>query len=197
MLFRYGASRGFSLKELAIVLAVMGTLFGGLMRLMIDMRRSTQLNTAQQQVIQTMQGVRDYFVIRALPSTAADASTNYTHAILRAAGVFPEDTCPSNCVAGTITTVYNTYGGTITFSLPTTSSIPNPNEAQITLSNITKNGCVNMGTKLTADAVPLGIISITAGSTTITSFPASLDTMDTACTSSTANNFSVVFKINK
>lgn len=188
--------RGFSLLEAAIVLGVVGVITAGLMTLMSSTNSAANASRTIQQIDLTVKSVRNYFITRALPSTATDASTNYTSAVMRAAGVFPEDTCPANCVSGSVTNVFNAYNGTITFSLPTTATIPDANRFKLVLTNIAKYGCVQLGLTFGNDAVNRGLYSFDANGTAYTTFPITLANLNTACSSATANTVTLIFYIN-
>lgn len=188
---RRSGRSGFSLLELAIVLTLMAGLISGVWAVSTNARNANMARVLHQQVVITHQKVQAYFSNRPLPSTVADRVTNYTTATMRAAGVFSEDMCPANCIAGTITTIYNTYGGSTTFSLPGLGP-PTPNLYELTLQAVQQRGCVQLGMMLSAKSAELGLTKYRVGNVGITSFPISLSTLDSQCSSSTAGNTIVI-----
>lgn len=191
--------RGYSLLEASIVLALVGTVTAAIWTAMDSTKKSAVADSLVQQTRLTVRNVRNYFSSRAMPTLAADITTNYTTAVLRAAGVFPENMCPANCVSGSVTTIYNAYGGTTTFALPDADAdtLPDANQFSLTFNSVLKRGCVEMGQKMTTSSSTLGLVSFKIGANAaITSFPITPATLDTQCSGLAAGNTLVlVFSI--
>ncbi len=183
--------RGFSLIEASVVLAIVGLVTAAIWQVMASSKQSATANSFYQQVLLTSRNVRDYFAGRALPSLATDISTAYTNTVMRAAGVYPEDMCNGSCLTAPSGAARNAYGGTAVFALPDddANSLPDSNRFTLTFASIQKRGCVEVAARLTARAAEFGLASVKIGSnSTITSFPISLNTLDTQCSSATSGN---------
>lgn len=178
--------RGFSLTEAAIVLGIVGTVMGGIWAVAAATRASVQANQLHQQTLNLTKQVRDYYSARALPSASAAMTTTF-----RSAGVFPEDMCPANCVSGTITTIYNSYGGTTTVAIPAGSAPIN--QFTVTYDTIPEKGCVQLAMMLSARSSEVGLVSYNAG-TSRTTFPIPLATIQGDC-ATTGNTIVLTFKI--
>lgn len=166
-------SSGFSLLEAAIVLGVVGSVVAGIWTISASTRASMQANALHQQTLNLIKNVRDYYAGRALPTATADITST-----LRTGSVFPEEMCPANCVSGTITTVYNSYGGTATVAVPNlTAPI---NQFDVTYTTVSQKGCIQLGMMLSARSSDVGLISFNAG-TARTTFPLSLSTLTGDC----------------
>lgn len=188
--------RGFSLVETAIVLGVVGVVTGGVVVAMSSARKAAISGQLQQQILVTVNNIRSYFAGRAMPTLAADITANYTQSVMRAAGVFSEDMCPANCVSGSITTVYNVYGGTVTFALPDddANTLPDGNSVKLTLTGINRQGCIELGMKFGGRVNEIGLSGFKIGSnSTITTFAVPLSTLNTQCAAS--NTVVTYFKI--
>lgn len=187
--------KGFSLTEVALVLAVVGMVTGSIWTLMAASTQRNQVGTLYQQTMLLVKNVREYFSVRSIPTTGTEMTTTYTNDVLRAAGVFPEDMCPANCVNGTITTIYNAYGGTAVFALPdadfsdVTDGVPQTNEFTITYTRISGQGCIELGMKLSAQAIRSGLNGYRVGSNAWnTTFPISTATLSSQCSTAAAGN---------
>ena len=162
--------RAFSLIEAALVMGVVGVVIGGVWMGLSSIRNAAMDKTFLQQTMTTVQNVRTYFATRPLPSTAADASTNYTDAVMRAAKVFPEDTCSGNCIVDAAATARTVFGSTMKFSLPLLGAFPQPNKFRISVfssSGFTRAHCLAWAIALGAQADTIGLLSIDS----VTSFP--------------------------
>lgn len=178
--------RGFSLVEAAVVLGIVGLVVGGIWAVASTTRASMQANQLHQQTLNLAKSVRDYYAARALPSGSAALTTT-----LRTLGRFPEEMCPATCVSGTITTVYNAYGGTTTVAIPAlTAPI---NQFNVTYGSIDEKGCIQLGMMLSARSAENGLVSYDAG-TTRTTFPIPLATIQGDC-AATGNTIVVALKI--
>lgn len=168
---------GFSMIELSIALGIIGIVIGGIWAIAGSTRNDMLSTRIEQQTLSMVQNVRNYYASRALPTVAAAVT-----ATLRAAGTFPEEMCPANCVSGGITTIYNAYGGTVTVAIP---SVTAPiNFFDVTYTTVNKKGCMALGMKLSTRSSELGLVSFDAG-TSRTTFPIDLATLDTDCDSPT------------
>lgn len=185
---------GVSLIEVSIVLGIVGTIIGGVWVVMAGGRESSRAATLQQQTIMTVRNIRDYYGGRALPTGVVGETTASTFTgTLRAAGVFPEDMCPANCVSGTVTTILNVYSGATLVSIVNTAPYSTFN---INFAQVAKRGCVALAMNLGARSTELGIVSFQAnGGTVRSSFPVASSTIDSDCSSATANTVDVVFRI--
>ncbi len=179
--------RGFSLIEAAIVLGLVGLVVGGIWAVAATTRASMQANQLHQQTLNLAKSVRDYYAARALPSGSAALT-----ATLRAAGRFPEEMCPANCVSGTITTIYNSYSGTTTVEIPSLTD-PIINQFNVTYGSIDEKGCVQLGMMLSARSAENGLVSYDAG-VSRTTFPIPLATIQGDC-AATGNTIVIGFKI--
>lgn len=102
--------------------------------------------------------------------------------------MFPEEMCPANCVSGTITTIYNGYGGTVTAEIPNlTAPI---NAVDITYTKLDEMGCIQLGSKISARSGEFGLTSYTVDSA-LTTFPIPLSSLDSQCD---ATNNTVVLR---
>lgn len=179
--------RGFSLIEAAVVLGIVGLVVGGIWAVASTTRASMQANQLHQQTLNLAKSIRDYYAARALPSSAGALTTT-----LRTLGRFPEEMCPATCVSGTITTVYNAYGGTTTVAIPAlTAPI---NQFNVTYDTIDEKGCIQLGMMLSARSAENGLVSYAIDSSTRSSFPIPLATIQGDC-AATGNTITVALKI--
>lgn len=185
---------GFSLIEAAIVLGLIGLVVGGIWAAAASSRASTQANQLQQQTLNLVKGVRDYYAARALPAAGSITTT------LAGKGRFPEEMCPANCVSAAASnspyTVYNAYGGTTTATIPNVTTYPN--QFTVTYSSVDEKGCVQLGMNLSARSAEVGLVSYTASTggsgTARTTFPIPLATIQGDC-AATGNQILLYFKI--
>ena len=194
---RMGARRGVSLIEASVVLGVAGSIIGGLWMVMASVRENSRATTLVQQTILTVKGVRDYYAGLALPTGVAGETTAATYtATLRAASVFPEDMCPANCVSGTVTNIYNVYGGTTLVNIVNSSPYTNFNIAH---SSLSLRCCMQAIMNLGAKSAEMGLVSVTVNSgTTYSAFPVDPDTVKSVCTPvdpATTVTLNLVFKV--
>jgi len=176
---------------------VAGSIIGGLWMVMASVRENSRATTLVQQTILTVKGVRDYYAGLALPTGVAGETTAATYtATLRAASVFPEDMCPANCVSGTVTNIYNVYGGTTLVNIVNSSPYTNFNIAH---SSLSLRGCMQAIMNLGAKSSEMGLVSVTVNSgTTYSSFPVDPATVKTECTPTapaTTVTLNLVFKV--
>lgn len=171
--------KGFSLIETAIVLGLVGMVVGGIWVAMASTRASAQANQLQQQTLNLVKSVRDYYAARALPAAGDITST------LRTGGRFPEEMCPANCVSGTgSTTIRNAYGGVTTVEIPNVTTYPNQFTVRYTA--VDEKGCVQLGMSLSARSAEVGLTGYsisTEGSASpeYTTFPTPLATIQSDC----------------
>lgn len=190
MIIKRHSHKGFSLLEMSIVLGIIAVVVGGIWAIASSTKSAVLATSLEQQTLRLVDNIRNYYVSRALP-TAQVVSATMT-STLRTAKVFPEDSCPANCVSGTITTIYNPYKGSTTVAVPNlTSPI---NFVDIDQAAVPERGCIELGIKLSSRATEIGLESYKVGSTTITTFPITLSTLDTAC-AATNNTLTIRFKI--
>jgi type II secretory pathway pseudopilin PulG len=184
--------KGFSLIEAAIVLGLVGMVVGGIWMAMASTRASTQANQLQQQTLNLVKSVRDYYAARALPAAGDITST------LRTKGRFPEEMCPANCVSAGSYTVRNAYGGSTTVNIPNVTTYPN--QVVVAYYGVDEKGCVQLGMSLSARSAELGLTGycVTSegcgGGPEYTTFPIPLATLQSDCRA-TDNQLDLYFKI--
>jgi type II secretory pathway pseudopilin PulG len=185
---------GMSLIEASIVLGIAGVIVGGIWAVMSGVRESSLASSLMQQTMLTVRNVRDYYGGRALPTgTLGETTPALFTATLRAAGVFPEDMCPANCVSGSVTTVYNVYGGDVRADIPSGAPFTT---FRIEHNRVSKRGCVQLGMNITARSAELGLQRFqVSGSLPRITFPVASSTLDSDCASATNNTIRLTFSI--
>ena len=177
---------GFSMLEMAMVLGIVGIVLGGVWAIAGAARSSAFATRLEQQTLAVVSSVRDYYAARPLPTADGDMTATF-----RAAEVFPEEMCPSNCISGGTTVVYNAYGGTTTVAIPDTGTSP-INHMEIAFTNIQERGCIELASRLGARANETGLSQISID-TDLTSFPVPLSTLSSECDAT--NTLYLYFKI--
>lgn len=176
--------RGFSLRELTVVLGIVGTVLSGIWAVVGSSRSDMMAMQLSDQTALLVNNVRAYYAGRSLPTAAINATTFTT--TMRDAGVFPGDMCNSQCMAGTYNPG-NAFGGTTVLSVPGIVVTPGApqTEFQVTYSNVPKKACVNLGMALSQNASTTGLtwMKITGGSDTY-NFPLTLAQLTSNCASS-------------
>jgi len=125
--------RGFTLVEVAVVLAILGVIIGGVWIISSDALGSHRKNRQAEQVISTVDAARNYLRhVDLLPVI----TTPLTTATASSLGILPSDVGP---VGGPYDDV---YGGAFTFA---TAPIGSQNVTiQITLAGVPTDGCVDL-----------------------------------------------------
>lgn len=181
-------SSGFSLLEAAVVLGVVGSVVAGIWAVSASTRASMQANALHQQTLSLVKNVRDYYAGRALPPAASAGDITAT---LRTGSILPEEMCPANCVDGTITNVYNSYGGVVEVRLnDATDPVTTFN---VIYTGVPEKGCIQLGMMLSARSSDVGLTSYDVAGPR-TTFPLSLSTLSADC-ASTGNIVDIIFRI--
>lgn len=186
--------KGFSLIEAAIVLGLIGLVIGGIWVAAASARAGTQASQFQQQTLNLVKNVRDYYAAQALPAAATVTGT------LAGKGIFPSDMCPANCVsaaaAATPYTVRNAYGGSTAVVIPNVTTYPN--QFTVTYQSIDEKGCVELAMRLSARSAEVGLVSYfvssNASASMRTTFPVPFATIQGDC-AATGNTIDMNFKI--
>lgn len=187
--------RGFSLIEAALVMGVVGLVMGGVWMTLSSVRNASMDRAFLQQTVTLAQNVRTYFATRPLPSTAADVTT-YSDFALRAAKVFPEDTCSGNCVLVASLLAKNVFGGNLTFSIPLNGALPSPNRFRISVSasTLSRDHCLAWAIALSSQAKTLGLVRMNLG-LNVATFPIKPATVVSAMCSPESSYYYAEFKI--
>jgi len=140
--------RGLNLIELAIVMAVVGLIVGGIYIAASSVYRNVRESSTQDDMLQIVQNMRSTYGVQGLVPSGALANTNLINA-----GIIPAD-----MIQGTALT--NAFGGTSSLT-----GITGPPAAfTITISNIPGSVCSDLAIKTTssgqAGATNIGLINI-------------------------------------
>ncbi len=175
--------RGFNLIEIAIVLAVIGLVIGGIYVAASAVTENNRKQNTQKQLLQIVQNVRAVFSTQAQITAAQVAYAN-----VKAMSLFPGD------LQDTGTGFVNSYGGAVSLGAPTTQTF------SVIMNGLSQTACIDILTKgfgSTANTQQIGLVSAAAGGTA----PNVADGIDiteatTTCNVTTnANNVTFVFNL--
>lgn len=176
---RVSDRRGLNLIELAIVMAVVGLIIGGIYIAASSVYRNVRESTTSEDLLQVVQNVKSTYGAQGQIIAGAITATQ-----AQAAGLVPADMI--QIVAGAPTFV-NAFGGTVTLN----GVAGPPGQVQITFNGIPQSVCSDLAVKTTSvgvtGAANSGLESVTVGATLEpqANFPITPVTASGACTSPT------------
>ena len=140
--------RGFNLIEIAIVLAVIGLVIGGIYVAASAVTENNRKQNTQKQLLQIVQNVRSVYATQA-------TFTAPTYDQIKAMKIFPGD------LQDTGTSFVNSYGGTVALTAPTTQQFA------VTFNGLSQGACIDLMTKgfgSTQNVSQIGLVAASAGS---------------------------------
>lgn len=176
--------KGFTLTEIAIVLGIIGLILGAIWVAASAVFGNQRLAKANTEILQVVQGSRTLY--NTASTTGESNGTSLTEALINA-GFFPSD-----MVSGT--TGLTPWGGSTRLNIYSQTASVTGDAILVEFSNLSTAACVGLLTGLTGAGRDAGLWNAYANSaskasaslTTGTSFPVTLTTANTSCSTSSA-----------
>ena len=168
--------RGFNLIEIAIVLAVIGLVIGGIYVAASSVTENQRKQKAQSQLLTLVQNFRAAYANQSWTSSSAPTNKELYYSHVIPADIIPDDTTSPNTFTGAFGTVAIGNGGATDFT--------------VTLNSVPQSACIDLIAKnfgTAAQVSQIGLTSIKAGATgaTAVTAPYSVTNATTACVAGT------------
>lgn len=175
--------RGFNLIEIAIVLAVIGVIVGGVYVAASSVYENNRKQTAQTQLLNIVNNIRQ------LHSGQSSIDTAFN-----TASAINANAVPADMVSGTTA---NSPYGSVVIAAPSTSTF------SVQFQDLSKSSCIEMVSRIAGSSISatsMGVTSITVASSNYTTaggtIPITVTTLTSACSATaTANDVTMVFNI--
>jgi prepilin-type N-terminal cleavage/methylation domain-containing protein len=165
-------TRGFNLIEIAIVLAVVGIIVGGIYVAASSVYENNRKQEVQKQLLTIVQNMRAVYAGQVAIGT-------FTTADAVAARIIPQD------MIATATTAINAYGGAVTVANAGSTGF------EVTFEDVSRGACTEMLMKTLSTAQIADNLGVTAGSVAI---GATIGTITTFC-DNTNNDVEITFAL--
>lgn len=178
MLIRRSSQRGFTLVELAIVLAIIGLVIAGIWTAAASVARRNRESKASQYLLEIVQNVRNLYA-------GQSSATGLTLANAITAGAIPADMRSG-------TGAVNPWNGAIDVATSTTST----SAFDVVYNNVPIASCIGLLTTTSVNSMEIGLIGLkTTGGTITLPGPATVATASTACGSGPTTSITWTYNV--